>query len=424
MYQYIKKEFPNAAFALFTGDVVDHGVHNTSRKYNEKTIEHAYGTMHDYIDVVYGTIGNHEAHPLNNFEPQILGDKTQWVYDSIFKQWSRGANDSSSTETKAMGRYSTKYPGGNLRIISLNTNLYYRYNFVLYQKAMQRDPDGQLAWLAKELHAAEEAAENVYIIGHMPLGSSDTLPNASNYFAQIVRRYSKTIKAMFFGHTHADHFQISYSNYVNRLQSNAFAMSYICPSLTPTSGHPAFRVYDVDPETFAVLDATTYIADMSDPNFQTSGPRWKKYYSAKEAYGRVVTPQVTDAAAEISPSFWHNVTEAFQKNETLFDEYMARKSRGWKADSKCRDDCIKKEICALRAGRAQNNCWKPKPLNSLYGHDKRGENDEHHHGHHDSCGVPVSGEWLSRLVEKGTLETMVDRNSDGWNRRGTKMSRS
>lgn len=35
MYEFIKDEFPNAAFALFTGDIVDHGVHNTSKEYNE-----------------------------------------------------------------------------------------------------------------------------------------------------------------------------------------------------------------------------------------------------------------------------------------------------------------------------------------------------------------------------------------------------
>ncbi|KAG5980371.1 hypothetical protein E4U55_004098 [Claviceps digitariae] len=409
MYEYIKKEFPDAAFAMFTGDIVDHGSHNTSQKYNEHIIDHAYDTMHDYIPTVYGTAGNHEAHPLNNFEPQILGNKTQWLYDTLFRHWSREVNSSSLLDAKPTGAYSTKYPKGNLRIISLNTNMYYRYNFVLYQKAMQRDPDGQLLWLAKELHAAEKAAENVYIIGHMPLGSSDALPNGSNYFAQIVRRYSKTIKAMFFGHTHADHFQISYSNYKNRLPSTALAVSYICPSLTPTSGHPAFRVYDVDPQTFAVLDATTYIADMNDPNFQTSGPNWKKYYSAKKAYGRAVTPQVTDPAAELSPSFWHNVTEALKNNEALFDDYMARKSRGWNAESKCRDDCTKREICALRAGRAQNNCWRPSPLNSLYDHEKRDEVDHHHHGHHDACGVPVSVEWLSGLLRtEGMLESMVN----------------
>ncbi|KAG5914896.1 hypothetical protein E4U42_000264 [Claviceps africana] len=407
MYEYIKKKFPHAAFALFTGDIVDHGIHNTSKKYNKDIIEHAYSTMHDYIDIVYGTAGNHEAHPINNFVPGLISNKTQWLYDSLSEQWSHEVNNTSSTKTRAMGAYSTKYPKGNLRIISLNTNMYYRFNFILYQKTMQRDPDGQLAWLAKELHAAEEAAENVYIIGHMPLGSSDALPNGSNYFSQIVKRYSKTIKAMFFGHTHADHFQISYTNYVNRFSSTAFAMSYICPSLTPTAGHPAFRVYDVDPETFAVLDATTYIADMSSPDFHISGPRWKKYYSAKEAYGYAVTPQVTDPAAELSPSFWHNVTEVFEVNDALFDEYMARKSRGWKAESKCRDACKKNEICALRAGRAENNCWKPGMRNGVAGLGKREEVDDHHHGHHDACGEPVSVELLRGLTERqSTVEAM------------------
>jgi sphingomyelin phosphodiesterase len=35
MYKAIKEMFPNAAFALFTGDIVDHGMHNTSQQYNE-----------------------------------------------------------------------------------------------------------------------------------------------------------------------------------------------------------------------------------------------------------------------------------------------------------------------------------------------------------------------------------------------------
>lgn len=361
------------------------------------------------MDIVYGTAGNHEAHPVNTFAPQTVGNDTQWLYDSLFKQWSHELNTSSSTDQNFMGFYSTKYPHGNLRIISLNTNMYYRFNLLLYQKVMERDPDGQLAWLVNELNAAEKAGENVYIIGHMPMGSDDALLNGSNYFSQIVQRYSKTIKAMFFGHTHADHFQISYSNYVNRMQSNAFAVSYICPSLTPTSGHPAFRIYDVDPETFAVLDATTYIADMDDPSFQQSGPTWKKYYSAKEAYGSAVNPPVTDPAAELSPSFWHNVTEAMEKNQTLFNQYMARKSRGWHADENCKDACKENEICALRTGRSEDLCRKPMQNNTLTHQEKRHETDTHHHGHHDSCGVPVSADWLKGLFEsKQTFEMMVD----------------
>jgi sphingomyelin phosphodiesterase len=37
--------------------------------------------------------------------------------------------------------------------------------------------------------------------------------------------------------------------------------------LTPTSGPPAYRIYDVDPKTFGVLDFTVYIANISDPAY-------------------------------------------------------------------------------------------------------------------------------------------------------------
>jgi hypothetical protein len=49
---------------------------------------------------------------------------------------------------------------------------------------MERDPSGQLAWLATELEAAEAAGERVWLMGHMPLGSSDALDDQSQYFGK------------------------------------------------------------------------------------------------------------------------------------------------------------------------------------------------------------------------------------------------
>ncbi len=358
--------------------------------------------MNDKFKLVYGTAGNHEAHPANIFEPKSQGNSTQWVYDALSDQWSRWIGKDSTQDVESIGAYSTKYPDGNLRIISLNTNMFYRFNFVLYQKEMEKDPNGQIAWLVKELDAAERAGENVYIIGHMPFGESDALPDQSNYLDQVVKRYSSTIRAMFFGHTHVDHFEVSYSDYSKRDEQHAMAMSYICPSLTPTSGMPSFRVYDVDPETFAVLDATTYMADMDDKAFQTSGPVWKKYYSAKEAYGAALSPAVTEESVELSPAFWHNVTAAFEANTTLFDEYLSRKSRGWKDDEKCRDDCMKQEICQLRAGRSQDNCFTPKPGVHFAKRDTT-----HNHGEHDECGTPVMVELLHAMARRQDFLEML-----------------
>ena len=425
MYKAIKDMFPDAAFALFTGDLVDHGMHNTSQEYNEGEskspllfdtinvhithqlpVESAYGMMDKYLGLVYGTAGNHEADPANIFEPNSLGNSTHWVYDALTDEWSRWIGKEAAKNAQTVGAYSVKYPKGNLRIISLNTNLYYRFNFIMYQKEMEKDPNGQIAWLVEELDAAEKAGENVYIMGHMPLGEKDALPNASNYLDQVVNRYAGTIKAMFFGHTHVDHFEVSYANYAKRSHAGASAISYIAPSLTPTSGMPSFRVYTVDPETFAVLDATTYISDMSDSSFQTKGPVWKKYYSAKEAYGPLVDPPLKDAKAELTPAFWHNVTAALEDSEDEFDAYMSRKSRGWKADDKCRGDCMAEEICQLRAGRSQDNCYEPSPGVHF---SKRSEAGIHDHGEHDSCGVSVSAKIFSALAQREDLLEIVQK---------------
>ncbi|KAI1414319.1 putative acid sphingomyelinase [Hypoxylon sp. FL1857] len=365
MYAAIRDKVPDAAFSIFTGDIVDHAVWDTSQLQNTLDIADAYSRMANAGMLVYGTAGNHEASPANSFPPTSAKNDSQWLYDLLSSAWSPWIGPRAADTTKEFGAYSVRYPGGigigKLRVISLSTNLYYAHNYWLYEEPMETDPSGQLAWLVGELDAAEREGERVYIIGHMPMGSRDAFHDGSNYFDQIVNRYSATIAAMFFGHTHFDEFQLSYADYGNRSHSNALVVSYVAPSMTPTSGHPAFRVYTVDPITFGVLDATTYIANTSAPSFYTK-PKWTKYYSAKEAYGHLVATRegqkLLGEQDELTPAFWHNVTEAFEKNMTAFDEYYARRRRGWVV-GRCDGGCRNAEICKLRAARAQDNCMSP-----------------------------------------------------------------
>ncbi|KAI1470003.1 sphingomyelin phosphodiesterase [Daldinia caldariorum] len=377
MYAAIQAVAPNAAFAVFTGDIVDHAVWNTSESQNAFDINDAYGRMARAGLRVYGTAGNHEASPANSFPPTPAGDDdstesngngnaAQWLYDLLSATWSRWIGPRAAATTREFGAYSVRHASGGdgagkLRVISLSTNLYYGHNYWLYEEPMQRDPSGQLAWLVSELDAAEKEGERVYIIGHMPMGSHDAFHDGSNYFDQIVRRYEGTIAAMFFGHTHFDEFEISYADNSNKSHSNALVTSYIAPSMTPISGHPAFRVYTVDPITFGVLDATTYIANVSDPSFSSSsrsGPKWIKYYSAREAYAPLLVGTPETDLEELSPAFWHNVTLALERNETAFAEYFARRRRGWGVGD-CDEECRRVEICKLRAARAEDNCVPP-----------------------------------------------------------------
>lgn len=95
-------------------------------------------------------------------------------------------------------------------------------------------------------------------VGHIPTGASDILMAQANYASQIYHRYRDTIAAHFYGHTHSDTFAIAYSDYSNRSAANAEGIAYVCGALTPMSGNPVFRVYDVHSESYEVMDFRVY----------------------------------------------------------------------------------------------------------------------------------------------------------------------
>jgi len=379
MYSAIQQFAPNASFALFTGDIPDHAIWLVNQPIVTNDIQKAYAKMAVKLGMpVYATAGNHEAAPVNSFPPTgIIGaTSSQWVYDTLSTAWTQWIGAPAAAQADTYGAYAYKVPNTNLRIINLNTNFYYSVNFWLYTLRMQYDPNNQLAWLVNQMQYAEDNGERVYIIGHMPFGVSDTLRDGSNYLNQIVNRYEATIAAMFFGHTHLDSFEISYRNGSSPSADGASAISYICPSLTPTSGSPAFRVYAVDPTTYGVRDFTEYTSPLESASFQTpTGPQWSAYYTAKSAYGTSI--DTVDPLAEMTPSFWHRVTQVFEADDSAFQAYNARKSRGWNVRP-CTGQCKADEICQLRASEAQYNCDKPKPGLQFR---KRDGGLAHAHGH-------------------------------------------
>lgn len=139
MYDAIKAFSPE--FALFTGDIVDHAIWNTSVEQNSAEITMAYQHMADTGLLVYGTVGNHEMSPANAIPPSRLGNSAQWLYDVVAAAWERWIG--TPAEAKAIGAYSIKHPDTNLRVISVSTNMWYTLNFWLY-KDVKRDPSDHL----------------------------------------------------------------------------------------------------------------------------------------------------------------------------------------------------------------------------------------------------------------------------------------
>lgn len=357
----------NPAFSIYTGDVVAHDVWQVTKAEVLEDFNATYSAMESTLGLVYAALGNHDAAPLNLF-PSTNTPSTynpQWAYDTLTTAWlTLTSNNPAISTAKEYGSYSALHKNTKLRIISYNSIFYYKYNFFSYEEPMAFDPDGQLAWLISELSAAESASERVWLISHIPSGNADHFRDHSHYFDQIVQRYEATIAGLFFGHTHTDEFQVSYSDYEHRSWDTATAMGYVAPSMTPTSGPPSFRVYEVDPVTFAVLDFTQFIANISDSETE---PEWVEYYSAKKDYGGRL--EVPVQAGELTPAFWHNVTVAMEKDEGLFQEFWARRTRGFKVPG-CEGDCVSNEICALRGADAQYSCVERTPGFSF---EKRGE---------------------------------------------------
>ncbi|GAA5820218.1 hypothetical protein JCM10212_006785 [Sporobolomyces blumeae] len=355
MFDAIDRFAPNKSFSIFTGDVVESAVWAVDQAGVTDDLKQWHAEMQPPS---YPVIGNHDVAPVNAFprETSANGDASQWVFDLASRDWKKWIGHRAAEQVRTMsGCYARVHPGTNLKIISINTNYWYKQNFWLYDSDVPIwDPNGILTWMAQELDLAERLGQRAWIIGHMPWGKVDAMRDQSNYANQIFQRYHNTIAAHFYGHSHVDEFEIAYPDYDKRTAETANGIAFISGALTPTSGNPVFRIYDVDPDTYEVMDFRPIYANKTDPGFQL-GPVWKTYYSARESYGSYLEPP-HPVDASLNATFWHRVTDVFEKNETVFQLFNTRLSRGGKVEDCSGPICKKNTICMLRSMRSESNC--------------------------------------------------------------------
>ena len=128
------------AWTIYTGDLVSHDSQNQlSRAYTEYTEYSVYEMFREYIgSPVFPVLGNHDSNPeaidAPHSEPDGLGQQFSWNYDHVAALWQQNGWIKSAAAREARlhyGAYSVKNQYG-LRIITLNTDFWYRSNFLNY----------------------------------------------------------------------------------------------------------------------------------------------------------------------------------------------------------------------------------------------------------------------------------------------------
>lgn len=271
-----------------------------------------------------------------------------------------------------------------LKIIALNTDFWYIDNVFNYINYTNPDTSGMLSFLIEELEAAEKAGQRAWIIGHVPTGYDyfSPLPNPTALFYAIVRRFSpSTIAGIFFGHTHQDQFNVYYdfkpSSLINGTTlrnttdvdyDRPLNVAYMAPSISPLTGYNAgWRIYEVDAETFDVLDHTSYISDMSQSTKWTTSPVWDFEYSALDAYDakrswpsiKTCTNNKDCTPAPLNATFWNKVASAMLTEPAVAATFGKFETKSSIFTRPCNTTtCAQTKYCAIRSasGGLLNQC--------------------------------------------------------------------
>ena len=310
----MKKQIPEPAFVLISGDFLAHGFQKSYQEYATdksqtaytafvtKTIAYVAGLLRDAFPGVpqYPTLGNNDS---DCGDYAVAPDST---FLANFRDvWSPLVGSRSfNRRFPTGGYYHADVPAlRRVRIIALNTN-FFSSNYT-NPCGTPGGPDPglrQLAWFDDELRLAREEGRRVWLLFHIPPGMDvyDTeeyggaCPDAKpqtfwkdeyqQKYLAIVARYRNTILGSFAGHTHQDEFRFASGDFI-----------HINPSVTPIFGNnPGFEVVEVTPRGAIVDYVAHHLPNVTLP--------WAREYSWRDAYAkpRYDTATLTQLEAAIA----------------------------------------------------------------------------------------------------------------------------
>ncbi|XP_034017543.1 acid sphingomyelinase-like phosphodiesterase 3a [Thalassophryne amazonica] len=286
---------------------------------------------------VYPALGNHDYWPQDQ-----MPTSTNAIYQAAAKLWEPWLH-ADALRTLAQGGFYSQLIMPGLRLISLNTILYYGPNKVTVNMT---DPAGQFDWLQETLQRAEKSLEKVFIIAHVPVGY---LPFAryipaiksshNERLVAIFRTYSHIIAGHFYGHTHRDSIMV-----LQDTNGKPVNLLFVSPAVTPIknvedpfSNNPAFRMYLYDANNYTLLDLWQYYLNLTEAN-EKQRADWRLEYIMTKAFGlKDLQPQ---SLFQLGVSFLQPQCDAF-------DRYFRHFMVSYNSSIRCEGPCKVSQVCAV-----------------------------------------------------------------------------
>uniref|UniRef100_A0A182Q737 Sphingomyelin phosphodiesterase n=1 Tax=Anopheles farauti TaxID=69004 RepID=A0A182Q737_9DIPT len=345
----VVEDHSDADYVYHTGDIIDHGIWETSIGYNVRSINRVIEKLRQAFPAtpVYNILGNHEAHPTNVYE---LGEisrpdfSTNWLYHLSADLWSHWL-PRATQQTIRLGGYYTALVRPGFRIVALNNNDCYTFNWwILYQPDALK---GQLQWLHDVLLLAERSGEKVHILAHLPI-SSDCFSVWQREYRRILERFRDTISAQFHGHTHKDEFNVFYAS---ERPEFAVGVAWNGGSGTAhTNVNPNYVVYYVNPDTYEVTDFESYAYNLTAANLTPDErPDWFRMYSFREEFG------VSDLSpAGVDELIQRLGTPAGRSELRRYWEYKVKLADASLAND-CTESCLLNHLCEIVTNQADDD---------------------------------------------------------------------
>ncbi|XP_061098949.1 acid sphingomyelinase-like phosphodiesterase 3a [Conger conger] len=338
-FRFMREEDPNPDFMIWTGDSPPHvPAEKLSTDLVIRIISNMTHTIREFFPdlPVYPALGNHDYWPQDQ-----LPIATNEIYQAVAKLWEPWLQPESLTTLRKGGFYS-QVIRPNLRLVSLNTNLYYSPNKVTVNMT---DPAGQFEWLVDTLDTCRQSDEKAYIIAHVPIGylpyALETTAMREVYnerLVEIFRKYSDVVAGHFYGHTHRDSIMVLLDHEGQPVNS-----LFVTPAVTPfrhesepSSNNPGLRMYYYNPHDYSLLDIWQYYMNLTEANLEKK-PDWKLEYIMTKDFNIVdIQPKSLYGLAE---SFRAPQSETFKK---YFNHFMVR----YNDSIVCKGICKMEQVCS------------------------------------------------------------------------------